>query len=174
MRQTQNEMLSWTCVVRGHSLRAETSVCSFLGLFLPARVFGMPQLRAVFLLLWRDLGRRLASRHGIASHGIFESGRREDESQADRFGANVLQTHPGIRRNEHQSPRVEIALLIAEPDMGRSAVDQHDFILGQVPVLLYGCSLGKLLRACHQMLRAVVFGPTLSMNWEEAGTLASV
>jgi hypothetical protein len=89
----------------------------------------------VFLLLWGDLSGRFTGWHRIASHRIVESGRREDESQADRFGPNVLQTYPGVRRNEHQSPRMEIALLIAEPNVSRSAVNQDDFILGQVPML---------------------------------------
>ncbi len=52
---------------------------------------------------------------------------------------------------------MEISLLIAEPNVGRSAVDQHDFILGQVPVLRQSRRWGKLLGTRHQMLRAVVF-----------------
>ena len=95
----------------------------------------MPQMCTLFLLLWRDLGGRFTGGDGIASHRIVESGRREDESQVDRLGANVLQTYPSIGRNEHKSPGMEIALLIAEPNVSRSAVEQHDLILGQVPVL---------------------------------------
>ena len=52
---------------------------------------------------------------------------------------------------------MEIALLIAEPNVSLSALHQEDFILGQVPMLPYGCSRGKLFRTCHEMLRAVVF-----------------
>lgn len=95
----------------------------------------MPKVGTVLLLLWCDLGGRFTGRHGIASHRILESGRREDESQVNRFGANVLRTYPSIRRNEHKSSRMEIALLIAKPNVSRSAVEQHDFILDQVPVL---------------------------------------
>ena len=114
-------------------------------------------MSAVSLLLWRDLGRRLTGWHGIASHRIFESGRGEDESQADRFGTNVLRAYPCIRRNKYKSSRVEIALLISEPNVRRSALNQQDFILGQVPVFLNGRSWGKVLRPRYQMLRAVVF-----------------
>jgi len=52
---------------------------------------------------------------------------------------------------------MEIALLIAEPNVSFSTLDQHNFILGQVPVLRYGRSWGKLLRTRHEMLRAIVF-----------------
>ena len=52
---------------------------------------------------------------------------------------------------------MEIALLIAEPDVSFSALHQEYFILGQVHVLPYGRSRCKLFRTCHEMLRAVVF-----------------
>ena len=90
---------------------------------------------AVSLLLWRDFGGRFSGWHGIAPHRILESGCREDESQADRFAANVLRIYPGICRNKHKSPSMEIALLIAEPNVSRSALDQQDFVLDQVPML---------------------------------------
>ena|SRR6266403_1131176 len=118
---------------------------------LPACVIGMAQVGALFLLGWRDRGGRFAGGHGIAAHRILESGRREDERQADRFGANVLQTYPGIRRNKHEPPGVEIALLIAEPDVNLSALHQEYFILGQVFVFSYGRSRGKLFRTRHEM-----------------------
>ena len=106
-----------------------------LGLILPARVFGMAEVRTLHLLLRRDRSGRFTSRHGIASHRLLESGRGEDERYADRFGANVLRTYPCIRRNEHEPSGMEIAFLIAEPNVSRSAMDQHYLILDQVPVL---------------------------------------
>lgn len=48
---------------------------SLLGLLLPARAFGMPQVCAVSLLVWRDLGGCITGWNGIATHRIFESGR---------------------------------------------------------------------------------------------------
>ena len=52
---------------------------------------------------------------------------------------------------------MEVALLIAEPNVSHSALHQEYLILGQVPVPSYGRSRGKLLRTGHEMLRAVVF-----------------
>ena len=70
---------------------------------------------------------------------------------------------------------MEIALLIAEPNVSRPAVDQQDFILDEVPVLLYGCSLGKLLRTRHKVLRAVVFRANLQHELGRCnGTLVNV
>jgi Zinc-binding dehydrogenase len=131
---------AWSKVVAKQSQWGDTgwqmrSLLLFLGLFLPPRIFGMPQMRAVFLLLWRDLGGCLTGWHGIASHRILEPGRREDESQTHRSGANVSRAYPRIRRDEHKSTRMDIALLIAEPNVSDSAVDQQDFILGRVPML---------------------------------------
>src|SRR6476660_3563542 len=112
----------------------------------------MAQVCTVSLLCRRDRRGSFPGGHGIASHRIFESGRRENESQADRFATNVLQTYPGIGRNKHKSPGVEIALLIAEPYVSLSAVHQQYFILGQMPVLRDGRSRGKLFRTRHEML----------------------
>ncbi len=95
----------------------------------------MAQVCALSLLFWRDLCRSFTGRNGITPHRVLKPWCGEDESQADWFGANVLQTYPGIRRNKHQSSRLKIAILIAEPDVGLSALNQHDFILDQVPVL---------------------------------------
>src|ERR1700730_12086090 len=52
---------------------------------------------------------------------------------------------------------MDIALLITEPNMGCSALDQKYFILVQVPVLNYGRPWGQLLRTQHEVPRAVVF-----------------
>ena len=52
---------------------------------------------------------------------------------------------------------MDIALMIAEPNMGSSALDQQYFILVQVLMLLYSCSWGELLSTQHEVLRAVVF-----------------
>ncbi len=64
---------------------------------------------------------------------------------------------------------MEIALLIAEPNVGISAVDQHYFILDQVPVLWQGRSRSNLLRTCHEMLRAVVFRADLQHELRGCG-----
>lgn len=84
--------------------------------------------------LRRDPGGHFTGGHGIASHRILESGRREDDRQADRFDANVLQTYPGVSRNKHKSPRMDISLLIAQPNASLPALDQQYFVLGQVLV----------------------------------------
>ena len=52
---------------------------------------------------------------------------------------------------------MEIALLIAEPNMGFASVNQNDFILDQVPVLRYARAGGNVLDTSDEMLRAVVF-----------------
>jgi hypothetical protein len=114
-------------------------------------------VRTLFLLPWRNLRGRFTGWDGIASHCFLEPGRREDESQANRFGASVLQTYPGISRNKRKSPHMDISLLIAEPNVGSSSLDQQYFILGQVLMLLYGCAWGELLSTQHEVLRAVVF-----------------
>ncbi len=67
---------------------------------------------------------------------------------------------------------MEIALLIAEPNMSRSALNQQDFILGQVPVLLNGRSRGKLLHSRYQMLRAVIFRADLQHELGGSGNAA--
>ena len=95
-----------------------------------ARIFRVPEVRTVSLLLWRNLRGCFTGGDGIAPHRILESGRREDESQADRIGADVLRIYPGIGRNEDKCPRMEIALLITEPNVSFAAMDQQDFILG--------------------------------------------
>jgi len=128
----------------------------FPWLFCSACAFSMPQMGTFLLLLWRDLGRLLTGGHGIASHRVLESGCGEDESQTDRIRANILQTHPGILRNKHKPSRMEIALLVAEPNASFAAVNQHYFILGQVPVLWYRCSGGELFCTRHKVLGAIV------------------
>jgi len=52
---------------------------------------------------------------------------------------------------------MEIALLIAEPNMSFAAVNQNDFILDHVPVLRYTRPRGNVLDTSDEMLRAVVF-----------------
>src|SRR3977135_3847155 len=52
---------------------------------------------------------------------------------------------------------MEIALLIAEPNMSGAAVDQRYFVLDQVPVLGQGGSWRNLLRPSDEMLGTVVF-----------------
>lgn len=64
---------------------------------------------------------------------------------------------------------MDIALLIAQPNVGRSALDQQYFILDQVLVLRYGCSRSKLLRPQHEMLRAVVFRADLQHELGRGG-----
>ena len=54
---------------------SKQDICSLFGLFLPARVFGMAQVRTLLLLLRRDRSGRFTSRHGIAPHCLLESGR---------------------------------------------------------------------------------------------------
>jgi hypothetical protein len=95
----------------------------------------VPEVCAVSLLLWCDWRGRFTRGHGIAPHRVFEAWRREDERQRDRFGTDVLSTDPRICRDEHKPSGVEIAFLLAEPYVGRSAVNQQDFILKQVSVL---------------------------------------
>jgi hypothetical protein len=51
---------------------------------------------------------------------------------------------------------MNIAFLIAEPNMSLSALDQQDLILYQVPVFRYGSARCKLFHTRHEMLRAVV------------------
>src|ERR1700731_1424282 len=112
---------------------------------------------AFFLLLWCDRSGRFAARHRIASHRIFESWRREDKRQTDRFRANFFQTYPSVSRNENKSSGMKIPLLIAEPHVSRSAMHQRNFVLDQMPVLRQGRSGSKPLGPRHEMLRAVVF-----------------
>jgi hypothetical protein len=69
---------------------------------------------------------------------------------------------------------VEIALLVAEPNMSFAAVNQNDFILDQMPVLRYAGAGGNVLDTSDEMLRAVIFRLTFSMNWEEAEAVLSV
>jgi hypothetical protein len=69
---------------------------------------------------------------------------------------------------------MEIALLIAQPNMSFAAVNQNDFILDQVPVLRYtrpGTMSSIPATRCSEPL---FFGLTFSMNWEEAEALLSV
>jgi hypothetical protein len=127
-------------------------VCLLLGLFRLACAFGMAQVGTLFLLLWRDWGGEFTGRHGIAAHRILESRRGKDEGQADRFGASVLQTYPGIRRDKDKTASVEIALLIAEPNMSIATVNQHDFILDQVSMRGYGRAGSKIHGTRDEML----------------------
>jgi hypothetical protein len=100
-----------------------------LGVFLQAFVFSMPFVGTLSALLWRCLGGRFIGWDRVTSHRIFESRRREDESQADRFSTSVLQTYPSVTGDKRKSPGMQITLLIAEPDVCRSALDQQYFIL---------------------------------------------
>ena len=70
-------------------------------------------------------------------HHIVSSnpGAQKMKVKADRLGANVLRTHLCVRRNEYKSTRMGIVLLIAEPNVSRSDMDQHYFILDKVPML---------------------------------------
>jgi hypothetical protein len=131
-------------------------VCSLIRVDWPGGALGVPEVCAVHLLLWCDSGRRFTGGHGIASHRLLESWCREDEGQGDRFGADVLSTDPGIRGDEHQPSGMEIALLIAEPHVGRSALDQQDFILNQMPVFGQRRSRSKQFRPGHKMPGAVI------------------
>jgi len=117
----------------------------------------MPQVRTISLLFWRDLGGRFPGRHRIAPHRVFKSGRRENESHPNRLRANVLRTYPSVSRNKHKRPRMEIALALPKPNVSLAALNQQDFILGQVSVFRYGRSWCKLLPARYKMLRTVVF-----------------
>jgi hypothetical protein len=92
------------------------------------RTLGVPKMCAVSLLLGCDRRGHFTRGYRIASHRIFEAWRREDERQRDRFGTDVLSTDPGICRDEHQPSGVEITFLFAEANVGRSALDQQDFI----------------------------------------------
>jgi hypothetical protein len=123
----------------------------------------MSQVRTFFLLLWRDLCWRLTGRYGIAPHRVLESRRRENESQTNGFRASVLQTYPRVLGNKDYSPGMNIAFLIAEPNMGLSALDQQNLILYQVPVFRYCGSRCQFFRARHEML-GIVLGLTFSMN----------
>lgn len=118
----------------------------------------MPQMGTVPLLFRSDRGGGFTGGDRIAAHRILEPRRREDEHQADRLGARVLCTDPGLSRNKNQSPRMEIALLVAEPNVSLAGLNQQDFILIQVPVLRYRGSGRKFLGARDKMLRTVVFG----------------
>jgi len=52
---------------------------------------------------------------------------------------------------------MEIALLIAEPNMSLAPVNQNNFILDQVPVFWYARAGGNVLDTSNEMLGAVVF-----------------
>ena len=62
-----------------------------------------------------------------------------------------------MRRNKYQPSCMDIALLIAKPNVSRSGLEQQYFIMAQVLCFLYGRSRRKLLRTQHKMLRAIVF-----------------
>jgi hypothetical protein len=60
-------------------------------------------------------------------------------------------------RNKHHCARMDIALLIPQPDVRRSALNQQDLILPQVAVLLYERPGRKLLGTENEMLRTIIF-----------------
>ena len=88
---------------------------------------------------------------------ILESGRRKYGYYADYFSTCVLETDPGVHGNERQSPRMQIAFLVAHMSMNRSLLDQHNFILLQMFVGWYRTSRRHVFRHQHQMLRAIAF-----------------
>src|SRR5881392_3944101 len=95
---TFQAMTNFMCLVRRQSsgsIEGRTHPCSLLRLVWPGRALGVAEVCAVQLLLWGDSGRRFAAGHGIASHRLLESRRREDERQGDRFGADILAADPG-------------------------------------------------------------------------------
>ena len=124
----------------------------------------MPQMRTISLLFWCYLGGRFTGRHRIASHRVFKSRRRENESQADRLSSNVLRTYPSIGRNKHKCSRVEIAFILPKPNVSLAALNQQDFILRQVSVFRYRRPWGKLFPTCHKVLRAVIFRADLQQE----------
>jgi hypothetical protein len=56
---------------------------------------------------------------------------------------------------------MDIAFLIAEPNMSRSAMNQQYLVLDQVPVFRQGRTGSNVFGTRHEMLRAVVFGADL-------------
>jgi len=52
---------------------------------------------------------------------------------------------------------MQVAFLIAELDMDRSRLDEHDFVLPEVLVPWYLVSKNKVFRSQHLMLRTIVF-----------------
>ena len=116
----------------------------------------MAQMRTLLLLRRRIWSGGFTGRNRIAAHRILESGRREDKSQLNRFIAGIFQTYPGIRRNKHKRARMDVAFLVAEKNMSLAGLNQQDFILVQVLVLLYGGSWREFLCTRNQMLRAII------------------
>jgi len=80
-----------------------------------------------------------AKRRGRASRGnrdatleLFEAWCRENKYKADILFSGVLQADPGLRRNEDNRFRMNIAFFTSEPHMSRTGLDQEDFVLSDV------------------------------------------
>lgn len=90
---------------------------------------------------------------------ILKSGRREYGNDVGGFGAGILQADPCMLRNEHQSSRMQIALLISNMNVDGSFLDKHDLILLKMLVRWDGVARSHAFSGNdHHMLRTVGFG----------------
>src|SRR5215471_9184009 len=129
---------------------------SLLGFFFPLFGNDMPFVIALFVFFRGDSCWFFVWQHRFAAHEILEAGRRKYEHEAEGLGSHGFYTYPGIRRNECDSSRVQIAFLVSHMNMSGSFFDQQNFILPQVFVQWYFVFGNHVFGAENQVLRAVV------------------
>ena len=117
----------------------------------------MPLVIALFVFFRGDRCRLFIWQYRFTSHEILEPGRRKYEYKADSLGPRVLYTYPGVRWNENDSSRVQIALLVSQMNVSDSFFDQQNFILPEVFVHWYFVSSSHVFGAQYEVARAVVF-----------------
>ena len=123
--------------------------------FSPILVDHVPEVIADILLWLRDDLRFFRRRDGFASHVIFKAGCGEEGCDAGGIGADILESYPGLLRNEHESSGVQVALLISDLGVKGSFFNQDDFILLKMFVRRDNFSWVKVLGEEHEMPRAV-------------------
>src|SRR5215471_11627770 len=147
---------------------------SLLGFFFPLFGNDMPFVIALFVFFRGDSCWFFVWQHRFAAHEILEAGRRKYEHEAEGLGSHGFYTYPGIRRNECDSSRVQIAFLVSHMNMSGSFFDQQNFILPQVFVQWYFVFGNHVFGAENQVLRAVVLRAHLHFSpaegvWEQPG-----
>ena len=75
---------------------------------------------------------------------ILKSGCRKYGHIALGLGADVLRTHPGIRRNEHHPSRMQNAFLVPQMNTKGSSFYQQNFVLTKVLVRWYYASWSRV------------------------------
>lgn len=116
---------------------------------------------ALLQRLWRERDHFFAGEHGVAAHVVVEARRRKYADEANGFGSDVLYADPGMRRNEHGSPGVKVALAASDTRVDGSFHDVENFVLPEVFVSWNLAARGRSSVTMTSCCEPLFFGLTL-------------